>query len=289
MILNTSPTQYAFFEPRLATRGSEFHGKYTSAEPFPHIVLDDFLDENTIRLCLSEFPEAKGPETVGYSRKQESGKFEYRPESLSAPLRALLYSFNSLPFILFLESLTGIRGLIPDPYFLGGGLHEMVEGGRLNIHADFNHHPQMNLERRVNVLIYLNREWKEEYGGCLDLWDTKMRSRRARIVPVLNRCVIFNTSIDSFHGNPEPIHHPEGISRRSIALYYYTSTWDDSRRSRSTQFQVRPLSQDAIDYQVRATELIEEVIPPIFLRTIRRLVRRMKPSARTKLPRSTVG
>lgn len=289
MVLNTSPTEYGFFDPAAATQGKELHTRYASANPFPHIVLDEFLDEKIITLCLREFPRAKGTEAATYSRKQESGKFEYRPESLSAPLRALLYSFNSLPFIRFLENLTGINGLIPDPHFVGGGLHELIQGGYLNIHADFNYHSQMHLERRVNALIYLNRDWKEEYGGCLELWDTQMQSRVVRIVPILNRCVIFNTTTDSFHGNPDPIRHPEGASRRSIALYYYTATWDDSRRGRSTQFEVRPFSNDAIDYQVRAAELMEEVIPPILLRTTRKLVRRMKSPSGTKLPRSTAS
>src|ERR1700693_2815731 len=126
MMLKTAPTQYGFFDPTVGTHGKDLRDKYTSADPFPHIVLDEFLDRETIDLCLAEFPRAKDSGAVTYSRKQESGKSEYRPESLSAPLRALMYSFNSLPFILFLENLTGIKGLIPDPYFLGGGLHELV-------------------------------------------------------------------------------------------------------------------------------------------------------------------
>jgi len=276
MILSTNPTEYGFFDPLLAEKGRELRDAYVTAQPFQHIVLDDFLDQETIALCLREFPRGKSAPSASYSRKQESKKVEYRPESLAPSLRALFYSFNSLPFISFLENLTGINGLVPDPYFAGGGLHEIFTGGYLNIHADFNHHGLMNLERRINVLIYLNEDWKEEYGGCLELWEKGMRSRSERIVPILNRCVIFNTSADSLHGNPDPVCHPQGISRRAIALYYYTATWSELRRARTTQFATRPNSNDAADLQVRVGELMEEVVPPVLLRTTRKVIRRVK-------------
>jgi len=276
MILNTNPTEYGFFDPSMAEKGRELRDAYVTAQPFPHIVMDDFLDKETIALCLRDFPKAKNAAVASYSRKQESKKVEYRPETLAPSLRALFYSFNSMPFISFLENVTGIKGLVPDPYFAGGGLHEIFTGGYLNIHADFNHHAPLNLERRINVLIYLNENWKEEYGGCLELWEKGMKSRHARIVPLLNRCVIFNTSADSLHGNPDPICHPQGVSRRAIALYYYTATWDELRRHRTTQFEVRPNSKDAADYQVRVGELMEDVVPPVLLRTTRKVIRRVK-------------
>src|SRR3954451_19085559 len=90
--------------------------------------------------------------------------------------------------------MTGIKGPIPDPYFLGGGLHEISEGGHLSMHADFNHHTPLNLERRINMLIYLNKDWKDEYGGQLELWDSEMTKKYHSIVPVFNRCVIFNST-----------------------------------------------------------------------------------------------
>jgi len=271
MILRTGSAPHWFCEPDFANAGGEFHQKYINAEPYPHIVLDDFLPDELAELCVHQFP-ARPASNAEYATKQENKKLEFKPEILPPSLRALFYSFNSAPFIGFVENLTGIKGLIPDPYFSGAGFHEVANGGHLNIHADFNHHSLMNLERRVNVLIYLNRDWKEEYGGCFEIWNQSMTECRARVVPAFNRCVIFNTSSTSFHGNPEPVNHPTGTSRRAIALYYYTATWDETRRGLSTQFKARPGSADRFDFSGRAREIANELTPPIALRAVRRLL-----------------
>ncbi|HTT74508.1 MAG TPA: 2OG-Fe(II) oxygenase, partial [Candidatus Binataceae bacterium] len=244
----------------------------------------DFLDEELASLCVREFPQR--PSSIReYARKQENKKLEFKPETLSPSLRVLFYSFNSAPFLQFLENLTGIKGLIPDPYFGGGGLHEVANGGHLSIHADFNHHTQLDLERRINVLIYLNRDWKEEYGGCFEIWDRSMSKCALRVIPLFNRCVIFNTSSTSFHGNPEPVNHPDSASRRSIALYYYTATWDKTRREHSTQFKVRPDSHDQFDYGVRLDEIAAELTPPIAMRAFRKLIN----GVRRRLAADTYG
>jgi hypothetical protein len=274
-VLPASDSRYGFFDPQAAGVGLEFRDRYSAARPFPHIILDDFLDAATLEQCLREFPP-RSSSGATYDRAQEQGKVEFKPELLSAPLRSLFYSFNSAPFLLFLENLTGIKGLMPDPYFFGAGLHEVANRGHLDIHADFNHHAILNLERRINVLIYLNRDWREEYGGCFEMWDSSMRSCVHRVVPSFNRCVIFNTSITSFHGHPEPVKHPAGLPRRAIALYYYTATWDDSAGSRNTRFRKRPDSEDRFDFQLRAKELVENVTPPLALRVFRGFLRRLQ-------------
>ncbi len=173
-----------------------------------------------------------------------------------------------------LENITGIKGLIPDPYFSGGGFHEIGQGGHLSVHADFNHHKQMNLERRINVLIYLNKDWQDAYGGQLELWDNAMTERLVSIVPLFNRCVVFNTTSNSNHGNPNPINHPQRIPRRSIALYYYTATWDDTKREHTTQFRARAGSADKFDWKVKSREIANDLVPPILLRNIRRVIGR---------------
>ncbi|MGA2410167.1 MAG: 2OG-Fe(II) oxygenase [Candidatus Binataceae bacterium] len=271
MILETGPAPYWLCDPDCGSAGQKFHAQYVRAKPFPYIVLDHFLAEELADLCIREFPE-RTLSRAQYARSQENKKFEYEPERLSPFFRVLFYSFNSAPFIEFLEKLTGIRGLIPDPYFLGAGLHEVANGGHLNIHADFNHHIPLDLERRINVLIYLNRDWKEEYGGCFEIWDREMSQRCLRVEPLFNRCVIFNTSSASFHGNPEPVNHPMGISRRAIALYYYTSTWDKTRREHSTQFKVRPNSIDQSELNAKLQKIANEITPPIAMKAFRSLV-----------------
>jgi len=251
-------------------KGADLHAQYQDAQPFPHIVIDDFLPAGILETCLREFPKDVGSEGIAYDRAQERAKFQFMPDTLEPNLRSIFYAFNSLPFIRVLENITGIKGLVPDPYFFGAGFHEIRQGGHLSIHADFNHHKPMNLERRINVLIYLNKDWKDEYGGQLELWDTKMTRCFQSILPTFNRCVIFNTTGESNHGNPHPINHPDGISRKSIALYYYTATWNAANRDYTTQFRPRPGSGDKPDWQVKARELLVDLAPPLLYRALRR-------------------
>lgn len=252
-------------------KGRELQERYRSARPFPHVVIDDFLPRPLIDMCVAEFDRSRHDGQIVYDRTQERLKREYKPDELSPAPRALFYAFNARPFITVLENITGIDGLIPDPYYLGAGFHEIHQGGHLSVHADFNHHKQMNVERRINVLIYLNDGWRDEYGGQLELWDERMTVREQSVVPVANRCVIFNTTSNSMHGNPNPVNVPDGRSRKSIALYYYTATWDRAKRSHTTQFQVRPGSEDKVDWKVKAVELAMDLAPPIAIRAAKKL------------------
>jgi hypothetical protein len=258
--------------------GSDLRERYQSASPFPHIVIDDFLPTPVVEMCLAEFPRPAGADSITYDRAQERLKTQYNPDSLAENLRKLFYAFNSRPFINVIENITGIKGLIPDPYFLGAGFHEIGQGGYLSMHADFNHHKPMNLERRINILIYLNKGWTADYGGQLELWDDEMKTCVQSIVPLYNRCVIFNTTSRSWHGNPQPVSHPDGVTRKSIALYYYTATWAEDSREHTTQFRTRQGSGDKVDWQVRRNELIADLMPPLLRRNLRKLREKAKPA-----------
>lgn len=257
-------------------KGLEFADIYQGGSPFPHIVIDNFLPPEILDLCLSEFPSKLNEGDEYFDRDQERYKAQFNPDTLTDPLRRLFYSFNSKPFIRVLENITNIKGLIPDPYFLGAGFHEIGQGGHLSVHVDFNHHKVMNLERRINVLIYLNKDWDEAYGGQLELWNEDMSRSLKSVVPMFNRCVIFNTTDMSYHGNPEPVKHPAGVTRKSIALYYYTSTWSEAKQDKTTQFKVRPGSADRVDAAVRTRELVADLLPPIVLRNARLLKQRLR-------------
>lgn len=283
MIIKTTSAEYGYFDPSIAKIGAQYCDEYNAAQPFPHIVLHDFLDQDVLDLCLREFPSVPD-RSAGYQRSQENLKFEFKPETLSPPLRSLFYSFNSIPFVGFIENLTGIKGLIPDPHFAGAGFHQVSDGGHLDIHADFNFHAAMGLERRINVLIYLNKDWREEYGGCFEIWDRKMARCCKRVVPEFNTCVVFNTSSTSFHGNPVRVNHPRQQPRRAIALYYYTATWDNQRRAHTTQFKVRPDSADEYDLRVRFNEVVQDMMPPVALRALRKLARVAIRSGRPPTP-----
>jgi Rps23 Pro-64 3,4-dihydroxylase Tpa1-like proline 4-hydroxylase len=187
-----------------------------------------------------------------------------------------LAELNGEAFLGFLQEMTGIEGLISDPYYSGGGLHEIKRGGHLSIHADFNVHGTMNVERRLNLLVYLNDDWQPEYGGDLELWDRQMKRCEVKIAPLLGRAVIFSTNSDSFHGHPDKLACPEGRTRRSIATYYYTALPEGHLRvkKRTTMFQVRPGTPDQPDWIVKTQNLINDWVPPKLQNIAHRLHRK---------------
>ena len=196
---------------------------YAGGKEFPHIVLDDFLDGNILAEALASFPPIRDDAWIHYIHYNEKkgglNKREYIPEVL----RHVIDELNSPLFVNWLTQVTGIEGLMADPGMEGGGLHQIERGGYLNIHADFTAHPHHRMwRRRVNVLVYLNPDWKEEYGGQLELWTKDVDRCFEKVLPLFNRCVIFNTDSDSFHGHPDPLTCPPDRTRKSIALYYFT-------------------------------------------------------------------
>jgi len=201
--------------------GSKLADQYQSASPFPHIVLDDFIDPAILHQVNAEFPSPKAGRFADQFSQLKTG---YVLDAIrSAYIQDLLSALNSAAFLNFLEKLSGIRGLVSDARYVGGGLHETRRGGHLSIHADFNLHPLNRLHRRLNLILFLNEEWESEWGGALELWDQRMSRCEEKILPVLGRAVIFNTDSDSYHGHPDPLECPDGVTRRSIALYYYTA------------------------------------------------------------------
>ncbi len=240
--------------------------EYRGNQPFPHVMLDDFLAPEVLRKVCEEFPDSEGRDF--FDRDQERLKFQFRPDQCSGPVTRMLFAeLNSRAFLAFLSALTGIRGLIADPYHAGAGLHETRRGGHLGIHADFPHHGGMKVERRLNLLIYLNEEWMPGYGGALELWDRGMTRAERSIQPEFGRAVIFSTDRDTYHGHPDPLACPAGRSRRSIATYYYTAIGASLPAiERTTDFRARPGSGDKADWRVRLHNLKSDWLPPILQR-----------------------
>jgi hypothetical protein len=219
--------------------------KYKTAKPFPHVVIDDFLPSRVLDGVLEEFPRPGATNTWNKYESKAVKKLSMtagREESVGPRIRQLLLQFNSGVLLQFVEAVTGIQGLIPDPYFKGGGCHEIPRGGFLKIHADFNYYEPLQLDRRINLIVYLNRGWKEEYGGHLEFWKPDMSQCVKRVLPIFNRCVIFNTTDTSYHGHPEPITCPPNMSRKSLAFYYYSNGRPSEEKSspHPTLFQKRP-------------------------------------------------
>lgn len=275
-----------FDNEQCAAAGRALHDRYQAADPFPHIVLDDFILPELLRSLVGEWPSSG--EENRFDRAQERLKLAWRPINLTSPrLRNFLSEMNSEPILHFLEALTGIPKLIADPYFSGGGLHEMRAGGHLGIHADFNMQNRLNVMRRINLLIYLNDDWQPEWHGDLELWSRDMSRCVGSTSPQMARAVIFNTDLDSYHGVPTPIACPPDRARRSIALYYYTAPVADldSIPERDTVFKRRPGTTDKTDWRVILHHKLADWMPPVLYRrsmadwlppTIYRALRRSK-------------
>jgi Rps23 Pro-64 3,4-dihydroxylase Tpa1-like proline 4-hydroxylase len=262
-----------FDEGECATAGALLHDGYVTAQPFPHVVIDDFLDPVVLRDIATHYPSRDGKSF--FDRAQERLKYQYHAgETTHAGTRNLLAELNSRAFLRFLRNLTGIRGLVSDPYYEGGGLHETRSGGHLSVHADFNIHGKMKLERRLNLLIYLNEDWPADYGGNLELWDKAMVAPVKKIEPLLGRAVIFNTSLDSYHGVPDALTCPPDRSRQSIATYYYTAFEGGAPvPQRNTNFRTRPGSPDTPDRSVGFEHFVNDWVP----HRLQRLAMRLNP------------
>lgn len=247
--------------------GKSLNSTYVGNDPYDHIVIENFLPVPLLQRVLAEFPQrAEGKFNDSHSKF----KTGYQLDKIESPyITNLIAALNSAPFLRFLEEMTGIEGLIPDPYQLGGGLHETIRGGHLSIHADFNMHNKLKLRRRMNLILFLNDTWDENYGGSLELWEKDMSACAKSVLPVIGRAVVFNTNDDSFHGHPDPLTCPDGVFRRSLALYYYTALGDGEvlEQSRSTDFRARPGTEDAAQKK-SMRGLAKDLLPPVLYRAL---------------------
>lgn len=200
---------------------------YRENHPCPHILIEDFLDPTVAEAMAEEFPQPTSVAWTQYKHANENKLGMPKREMFPPTLRAVTDELNSPEFTGWISELTGIPNLIADPMLEGGGLHQSGPGGYLNVHTDFSmHHFHTNWRRRVNLILYLNPGWQEEWGGALELWerssDKKMKRCAAKYPPLLNHALIFTTDERSLHGFPDPLTCPPGESRKSLALYYYT-------------------------------------------------------------------
>jgi len=262
------------FSEKLMTLAKEKAEEYKNNKPYPHIYFDDFLPVAAAEAALSAFPEPKQLTWNQFDNPNEKKLAFATVEKLPEGDRDVLYFLNSRPMIQFLETLTGIKGIIPDPYFEGGGLHQIKPGGKLGVHADFNKHVKLNLDRRINVLVYLNKDWKEEYGGHFELWNRDVTAAEAKILPLFNRCAIFSTTSWSFHGHPTPLACPPDRTRKSIATYYYTNgrPEEEVTEAHSTIFKSRPgETAQPVARKSKLKSFVRAVTPPIVVDVVKRL------------------
>ena len=213
-------------------------------QSFPYFYIDNFLKDDFAREVHDAFPSYNAALGMGrtFNSVNESKKIQVTDSSLfPKPIARLNKLLSSDQFIEKLSYILDIPDLIADPALEGGGIHETKGGGRLDVHVDFNFNEDLGLYRRVNILLYFNKNWKKEYGGILDLWDSDVMECHAEILPIFNRMACFATSEISYHG-VTPIKCPENEVRKSFAMYYYTKDAPDEWKSEhhSTIFKSRP-------------------------------------------------
>ncbi len=226
--MKTIPAFY--FDPEdLARRAAALRDSFQNARPFQHVVLEDFLPAEIMALLVREFPgpddiawDMHGPGRTQWTRDPRIAKLATSDETkFGAFTRHFMAQLNSATFVRFLEELTGIQEILPDVTYSHCGMHSTGPGGRLMMHTDVNRHPHgTKMHQILNLIVYLNEDWKDEYGGHLELWDQD-RKPVQRYLPSANRAVLFNTGTKSLHGHPHPLTCPPGRRRNSLAVYYY--------------------------------------------------------------------
>ena len=241
---------------------------YQSAKPFPHIVFDNFFDPALLDQILAEFPASDKIKWQRFDNAQEIKLASSAEESFGPMTRLFLYHLNCITFLNFIGQVTGIDNLLPDPCFDGGGLHQIQRGGKLGIHVDYNKHRRYGLDRRLNLICYLNKDWQEDYGGHIELWDRDMKNCEAKVLPVFNRVLVFGTSSYTYHGHPNPLNCPDDRSRKSLALYYFSNgrPAEETTGEHSTLFQARSEQdfQPTVPQRLRA--LAHDILPPLITR-----------------------
>jgi len=218
--------------------------RFDAAEPFRHLVIDELLEPGFAAEAAASFPSFAEAQQMGFGFDfvNERRKIQIsEAQKFPPPIARLNSALASPAFLADLEAVTGIPQLVADPQLAGGGMHLTGPHGRLDVHVDFNYSAERGLHRRLNILVYLNADWDPSWGGEVELWDRRVKRCHVVVPPVLNRCVLFETSEISFHG-VRPLRCPPDRARQSFAAYYYTHEpppgWDG--RSHSTIFRARP-------------------------------------------------
>jgi Rps23 Pro-64 3,4-dihydroxylase Tpa1-like proline 4-hydroxylase len=224
---------------RLERIAEEQRPAFAAADPFPHVVIDDFLPVEIACAVHAEFERTER----GWKHYQHYNERKAALTDVAQMQPATQQVFEALQserFVGAIERLTGLDDLLSDPDLDGAGLHRSLRGGFLNLHVDFlSHTKNRHWSRQVNLLLYLNPDWQEAWGGELELWDRELTRCVRKVAPVFNRCVIFHTCPGSYHGHPTPLACPEGVSRKSLALYYFRDE-GEAQQLESTLYRGRP-------------------------------------------------
>ncbi|MFN8322056.1 MAG: 2OG-Fe(II) oxygenase [Chitinophagales bacterium] len=208
----------------LNERFLEVHRQFNSTKPFRFAVVEQFFNPESAAQIHNAFPpitDGTWNRTTYIDQRNKAIKEHFKADSI---FKDVFAEINSDEFIQWLVRLSGIPDLQADRELFGAGLHQSISGAHLNVHIDYNIHPITKYHRRLNVLVYMNEHWLDEYNGHLELWDLTTPEKKiiGKFAPTFNRCIIFETNEVSYHGHPKPLNIPQTLSRKSLAAYYYT-------------------------------------------------------------------
>ena len=238
---------------------SALNSKFLQAEPFPHVVIDNFLDPALAEVLEHDFPPLSHPSWHKYNNPIE---IKYAMDDCPKLYESLFDFLRSEPFLNLARGVSGIQEAQPDPFLHGAGLHFHPRGGKLDMHLDYSIHPKTGMERRLNFILFLNKGWDPAWGGALELWDADFQGPKAKVVPSFNRGVFFQTSDTSFHGLPTPLTCPISQGRKSLAIYYVSDPRPGASPRPKAEF--RPLPWQPVPpglaalYEIRKDRVITE-------------------------------
>ena len=197
---------------------------WKNSKPFNHLVIDNFLENSLATQVADEFPSINDDFWFYYNNAVEViiacdmwCKF---PKSIYKTI----FELTNNKFVDSLSNLVG-KQVWADYGLNGGGIHSMGNSGKLNPHLDYNIHPKLGLQRKINLIIYLTKEWDMSWGGAIELWShdqelNKPKKIEKKVDCLFNRALLFDTTQNSWHGISDELSCPKNISRNSIAIYY---------------------------------------------------------------------
>jgi hypothetical protein len=246
---------------------------YSTARPFPHILIDGMFDAATLEQLVNEMPSLGNDGWLRHNDDRQNlfvlrSAIELREAGL-----CLVSILHSASFLYFLSAMTGIPELLPDPYLQGGGYHFMPPGAFFDVHVDRNTAYETGLVRRLGLIIYLNQDWRQEFGGQLELWDASGKECKVVVEPAFNRTIIFEIGDQNYHGVPNPVACPGTNSRKAFIAYYHTvgSKSDGAVIPHTSLF-------IPTNYQTSRWNqgVLKDMIPPIIHRNLGRIRKRFR-------------
>ena len=241
---------------RLAAEQQALRTRFQAGKPYSNLVLDGYFPEDVLDRIAAEYPKETPRDWIGYDTKDEIKRTSRGLMGVPPYAQAFLWQLCSEPFLEILRGITGIEDLAADPLFHGGGLHETFRGGWLNIHADWTQHPHLPLVRRLNLIVYLNRDWDPAWGGALELWGSREDKSPTKIEPFFNRAALFPTTEETLHGFPDAMTCPQDRSRKSVSVFYWAPDPDAIERGAPITF----LPGKKV---TRAKAFARSLVPPI--------------------------